>query len=228
MMAGPALSYSSAGNLLAGCLPSCRAAGTNISIPAAGGNMTGITILAVQLVPKRLELLSELIPRAQKFALLVNPKNGYSEPMILDVQEAAHAKGIQLKILSASTPGEIDDAFASIANMRFDGLIIGDDPFFVSRREQLVALTSRYAVPAIYQFSQFAAAGGLISYGPSLADAVRQAGIYAGKILKGAKPAELPVQQPTTFELLITVKTARGLGITVPPSLLARADEVIE
>jgi putative ABC transport system substrate-binding protein len=198
------------------------------SLARPRSNLTGITILAVQLVPKRLELLSELIPQARKFALLVNPKNGYSEPMIRDVQEAAGAKGIQLKILSASTPGEIDDAFASFVNGHPDGLIIGDDPFFVSRDEQLVALASRYAVPTAYQFRQFAVAGGLISYGPSLAVATHKAGNYAGKILKGAKPAELPVEQPTKFELVINLKAAKELGIAVPPSLLARADEVIE
>ena len=202
--------------------------GLAASLARPGSNLTGITILAVQLVPKRLELLSELIPQARKFALLINPKNGYSEPMIRDVQEAAGAKGVQLKILSASTPGEIDDAFASFVNVHPDGLIIGDDPFFVSRNEQLVALASRYAVPAAYQFREFAAVGGLMSYGPSLAIAIHEEGFYAGKILKGAKPGDLPVEQPTKFELVINLKTAKALGLTIPPSLLARADEVIE
>jgi putative ABC transport system substrate-binding protein len=198
------------------------------SLARPGGNLTGISILAVELVPKRLELLSELVPQARTFALLVNPSNGYSEPMIRDVQEAAGAKGVQLKIVKASTQSEIDAAFATFANPHVDALVIGDDPFFVARQKQLVALASRYFIPAAYQFREFAAAGGLVSYGPSLTTAIRQAGVYAGKIVKGAKPADLPVQQPTKFELVINLRTAKALGLTVPPSLLARADEVME
>ena len=158
------------------------------SIARPGRNLTGITLLAVQLVPKRLELLSELVPQARKFALLINPLNGYSEPMVRDVQGAASAKGVQLEILTASTPAEIDDAFAKFVNVHPDGLIIGDDPFFTSRPEQVVGLASRYLVPAIYQFRLFSTVGGLISYGPSIVGATHDAGIYAGKILKGAKP----------------------------------------
>jgi putative ABC transport system substrate-binding protein len=198
------------------------------SLARPGGNLTGISILAVELVPKRLELLSELVPQARVFALLVNPNNGYSEPMIRDVEEAASAKGIQLKILKASTESEIDAAFATIANLHVDGLVIGDDPFFVAQQKQLVALASRYLIPTTYQFREFAAAGGLVSYGPSLSAAIRQAGVYAGKIVKGAKPADLPVVQPTKFELVVNLRTAKALGIDVPPMLLARADEVIE
>jgi putative tryptophan/tyrosine transport system substrate-binding protein len=144
------------------------------------------------------------------------------------MQEAARTKGVQLPILGASTEAEIESAFATLTHLRAVGLVVGVDAFFTDRREQLVALASRYAVPAIYSGRQFASIGGLISYGPSLTAYFRQLGIYAGKILSGAKPADLPVQQPTTFELVVNLKTAAALGLTVPPSILARADEVIE
>jgi putative ABC transport system substrate-binding protein len=202
------------------------AEGLIANLARPGGNLTGISILAVDLTPKRLELLSELVPHARVIALLVNPNN--PNPWIGDVQKAASAKRVQLPILKAGTTSEIDAAFANLAQLRADALVIGDDVFFTSRREQLVALATRYAVPAIERWREFAASGGLISYGPSLRTAIRQVGVYAGKILKGGKPAEMPVEQPTGFELVINLKTAQTLGLTVPQSLLLRADEVIQ
>jgi putative ABC transport system substrate-binding protein len=193
-----------------------------------GGNLTGVSFVADELTAKRLELLSELVPRARAIALLMNPNNATAERVIRDVQEAARTKGLQLHVLKASSESEIDTAFASLVQLHVDALVVGADPFLSSRREQLVALASRRAVPSSYAWREFAASGGLISYGPSLTSAFRLVGAYAGKILKGAKPADLPVQQSTTFELVINLKTAKALGLTIPPSLLARADQVIE
>ncbi len=203
-------------------------AGLVASLARPGGNVTGFSILVVELNPKRLELLSQLLPEARVVALLVNPKNPSSERVISDVQEAARTKGMQLPILKAASESEIDAAFASLVQMQVGALVVGSDPFFNSRREQLVALASHHSVPAIYEWREFAAQGGLISYGPSLTSVNRQAGTYAGRILKGEKPADLPVQQPTKFELVVNLKTAKALGLTVPQSILARADEVIE
>jgi putative ABC transport system substrate-binding protein len=204
------------------------AAGLVASLARPSGNLMGVSILTMELTAKRLELLSELVPQAKVIALLVNPTNANSERIIGGVQEAAQAKGLQLHILKAGTEEEIDAALATLVQLRAGGLIIGDDPFFNSRGELLAALAPRHAVPAISSFRDFAASGGLISYGASLAFVNRQVGTYVGRILKGARPADLPVEQPTKFELLINLKTANALGLTVPPSLLARADEVIE
>jgi putative ABC transport system substrate-binding protein len=198
------------------------------SLARPGGNLTGVTFMVAELMPKRFELLSELVPQAGVFALLVNPNNAGTDAMIRDVREAAAAKGLQLDILRAGSDNEIDAAFASFVQPPAGALVVSADPFFSTRREKLVALASRHAVPAIYQWREFATAGGLISYGPSITAAYRQVGIYAGRILKGEKPADLPVQQPTKFELVINLKTAKALGLTVPQSILARADEVIE
>jgi putative ABC transport system substrate-binding protein len=198
------------------------------SLARPAGNLTGVSILTVELMPKRLELLSELNPQAKVIALLVNPDNPNADRIMREVQEAARAKEVQLHTLKASTESEIDAAFTTLVQLPVGALVVTADPFFNGRREQLVALASRHAVPAIYEYREFPAAGGMISYGPSLTDTWCQVGIYAGKILKGAKPADLPVQQPTKFELVVNLKTAKALGPTVPQSILARADEVIE
>jgi putative tryptophan/tyrosine transport system substrate-binding protein len=193
-----------------------------------GGNLTGVSFLTVELIPKRFELLSELVPQAKVIALLVNPTIPSTDRGIRDLQEAARPNGVQLHILKASTESEIDAAFAALVQRQAGALVVFGDPFFNSRREQIVALAARHAVPAVYEWREFATAGGLISYGASLAAVSRQEGIYAGKILKGAKPADLPVVQPTTLELVINLRTAKALGLTIPPSILSRADEVIE
>jgi putative ABC transport system substrate-binding protein len=198
------------------------------SLARPGGNLTGFSSLTAELTPKRLELLFELVPQAKMIALLVNPNNSNAEPTIRNVQAAAGAKGVQLHILKAGTESEIDAAFVTLVQLHAGALVIGGDPLFTSRIEQLVALTSRHAVPAIYAFREFADAGGLISYGPSATGALRQAGTYTGRILNGEKPADLPVQQPTTVELVINLKTAKALGVTAPRSMLMRADELIE
>jgi putative ABC transport system substrate-binding protein len=203
-------------------------AGLVASLARPGGNLTGVSFLTAELHPKRLELLAELVPRAKVIALLVNPNIPLTEHMMRDMQEAAQAKGVQLHILKASTESEIDAAFAGLVQRQAGALVSSSNPFFYSRREQIVALAARHAVPAIYGVREYATAGGLISYGVSFTPVFRQIGIYAGKILKGAKPADLPVVQPTTFELVINLKTAKALGITIPPSILSRADEVIE
>jgi putative ABC transport system substrate-binding protein len=202
--------------------------GLAASLAQPGGNLTGVSTMVPEMTPKRLELLSEMVPQAGVIALLVNPHNSNTERIIGDMQKAARTKGVRFHTLKAGSEGEIEAAFATLVQLHAGALVVGGDPFFGGRREQLVALASRHGVPAIYQWREFAEAGGLISYGPSLAASLREVGVYAGKILKGAKPADLPVQQPTTFELVVNLKTAKALGLTVPPSILARADEVIE
>jgi putative tryptophan/tyrosine transport system substrate-binding protein len=202
--------------------------GLIVSLARPGGNLTGFSIMAVELMPKRFELMSELVPQIRAMALLWNPTGEITEGMVKDTQEMVRAKGMQLHILQATMESEIDAAFASLDQSHAGALIVGDDPFFTGRREQIVGLASRHGIPAIYQFRDFAVSGGLMSYGVSLTSAYRQAAMLAGKILKGAKPADLPVEQPAILELVINLKTAQVLGLTVPQSLLARADEVIE
>jgi putative ABC transport system substrate-binding protein len=194
-----------------------------------GGNMTGINFFATELVAKRLGLLREMVPGAARVAVLVNPaETVIAETTLREVDRAARATGLQIQIHKASTNGEINEAFAAIARDRPDALFVSSGPFFGSRRVQLANLASRHAIPAMYANRGFTEAGGLMSYAVDSADRYRQAGIYAGRILKGAKPADLPVQQSTKFELVINLQTARLLGIDVPPTLLATADEVIE
>jgi putative ABC transport system substrate-binding protein len=203
--------------------------GLVVSLARPGGNLTGTANLTAELMPKRLETLSELVPEAKVIALLVNPDVPvFTEPLIRDMQEVARLKGVQLPILKASSDDEIDAAFGTFAQLHANALLIAGDPFFASRPEKLAALASHHAIPAVYQGRPFVEAGGLVSFGPNYAAAARQAGIYAGRILKGEKPADLPVQQPTEFNLFINLKTAKALGLTVPQSLLLRADEVIE
>jgi putative tryptophan/tyrosine transport system substrate-binding protein len=202
------------------------AEGLVASLAHPGGNLTGFSLLAGALPPKRLELLCELVPSAKVIPLLVNPNE--SSEWVPALLPAARAKGIELPILKASNEGEIDAAFAALNGLHADALIEGDAVLFMARRDQLVALERRYRIPAIGRFREFADAGGLISYGPDLVDTNRQLGILAANILSGARPADLPVQQPTKFQLVINLKTAKELGLTVPQSIFARADEVIE
>ena len=198
------------------------------SLARPGGNLTGFSIVAGKLNPKRLDLLSELVPQAGVIALLVNPNNPNAERITRDVRGAARDKRLEFHILKASTKGEFEAAFEVLVQLHAGALVVGADPFLRSQGDQLVALARRDAIPAICSGREFAAAGGLISYGPSATRMYHQAGIYAGRILKGAKPSDLPAQEPTTFELVINLKTAETLGLTIPASILARADEVIE
>jgi putative tryptophan/tyrosine transport system substrate-binding protein len=198
------------------------------SLARPGGNVTGISTLGVDLVPKRLELLSELVPRARVFGLLVNPINPHTEPQIALAQEAARIKRVQLHVLKARSPDEIDAAFSALAQLHADALVVGDDAFFHDQRNQVAALAARHSVPASYALSEQVVAGGLSSYGTSLVGLYRQSAGYVARVLSGARPADLPVEQPTKFELVINLKTAKALGLTIPQSLLQRADEVIE
>jgi putative tryptophan/tyrosine transport system substrate-binding protein len=198
------------------------------SLNRPGGNITGVTQLGVEVGPKRLELLRELIPTATIMASLVHPTNPNAETISRNLQSAARTLGLQIHVLYASTERDIDDAFTTLIRLRAGALVIGSDPFFNSRSEQLATLAVRHAIPTIYQYREFAAAGGLMSYGGSNTDAYRRAGVYTGRILQGDKPADLPVQRSTKVELIINLKTAKTLGLEVPATLLARADEVIE
>jgi putative ABC transport system substrate-binding protein len=205
------------------------AAGLVGSLNRPGGNLTGVTTLGVELGPKQLALLHELVPTATVVALLVNPTNPTSAiPESRDLPAAAQALGVQLEVLHASTDREIDAVFAGLVQLRAGGLVIGADGFFNSRSEQFAALAVRHAVPTISPYREFTAAGGLISYGGSITDSSQKVGVYAGRILKGEKPADLPIEQSTKVELIINFKTAKRLGLTVPLTLQASADEVIE
>jgi putative ABC transport system substrate-binding protein len=199
------------------------------SLARPGGNLTGINFFTAELTAKRLELLRELVPAVTRVAVLVNPANArIAEPMLRDTEAAARAMGLQTHVLNASTSREINAAFAIFARERPDALFVGPDPFFNSRRMQLTHLASRHAIPAAYSVRDYAEAGGLMTYGTNVTDAWRQAGAYAGRILKGANPADLPVVQASKFELVLNAETARMLRLTIPPTLLALADEVIE
>jgi putative ABC transport system substrate-binding protein len=199
------------------------------SLARPGGNATGINFFSTEVVAKGLGLLRDLVPKAARIAVLLNPANASSaEATLLDAREAARVIGVQIQILNATTISEIDAAFATLARERPDALFVAPDGFFTSRRVQFATLTARARIPASYPSRDFVAAGGLMSYGTDFADMLRQTGVYTGRILKGAKPADLPVLQSTKFEFVINLQTARELGIAVPPSLLATADEVIE
>jgi ABC-type uncharacterized transport system substrate-binding protein len=199
------------------------------SLRQPDGNLTGVTSLNVEVGPKRLELMKEMVRTTTLMALLVNPTSpNVTESTTKDALAAAHTLGLQLHVLHASRERDLDSVFATVAQLRAGALVIGPDAFFISRSEQLGTLALRHGVPAIFQYREFAAAGGLISYGGSRTDAYRQVGVYTGRVLKGEKPSDLPVQQSTKIELIINLRTAKALGLDVPPTLLARADEVIE
>jgi putative ABC transport system substrate-binding protein len=198
------------------------------SLNRPGGNATGINLLITEMETKRIELLRQLVPTAPKLAVIINPKNADAEVQLTDVHSAAHSLGQQIQIIYASDELDLEKTYARLIQDKVGGFSLVADPFFVNRRDQIISFAKEHGIPAVYFVREFADSGGLASYGTSLSDAYRQAGIYAGKILNGTKTTELPVVQPTRFELVINLKTAKALGITVPPSLLATADEVIE
>ena len=204
------------------------ALGLVASLNRPGGNVTGISFQTVELVAKRLELLRELAPRATRFVALVNPDVPFTDAVVKDLQASGASLGLPVEILHARTGREIDAAFATLVQKPDIALLVGPGVFFFQRRAQIVTLAARHALPAIYGAREFSDIGGLISYGPNIVDACQRAGVYAGRILKGEKPADLPVQQPTKFELVVNLNTAKALGLTVPDKLLALADEVIE
>ena len=193
-----------------------------------GGNATGATLIIGPLGQKRVEIVRELVPKASVVAMLVNPDSPDAAPEVRDVQAAAQANKLQLRIINAKTPAELDAAFAVLAAQRPDALLIGGDPFYLIERDKIVAQIARLGLPAVYPIREMVEAGGLISYGANIPNSYRQAGIYVGRILNGAKPADLPVTQPTTFDLVINLKAAKAQGIDIPPNLQARSDEVIE
>jgi putative ABC transport system substrate-binding protein len=198
------------------------------SLNRPGGNVTGVSGLGVEVTPKRLELIHELVPSAASFAVLANPTNAGSQSVLRRLQEAAGTLGVELKILHASAERDFETAFAALPGLRTGGLVIAADPFFNTRSAELASLALRHGIPAVYQYHEFAAAGGVMSYGSDPTAGLRSLGAYAGRILKGEKPAELPVQQTTKIELIVNLNTARSLGLTVPLPLVGRADEVIE
>lgn len=204
------------------------AAGLVASLNRPGGNATGMSLVTGPLGQKRLEILRDLVPKAALVAVILNPASPDAIPELRDLQGAAQALGIELRVLQASTASDIDAAFATLPGQHPDALLVGSDPFYTSQAGRFAAAAAQLGVAAIYPFREFAAAGGLVSYGTNLANAYRQAGIYAGRILKGDKPGELPVMQPTTFELVINLSAAKAVGIEIPATLHARSDEVIE
>jgi putative ABC transport system substrate-binding protein len=202
--------------------------GLVVSLNQPGGNVTGATFLSIELGAKRLELLRNLVPKIASIALLVNPNNPNASVQTKEIQAATAALGLQLTLLSVGSQSDFDNAFATLVRQRSDAIVVSADPFFFSHRDQLVALAMRHSVPAIYYAREFVVAGGLISYASNFGDSFRQAATYVGRILKGEKPADLPVLQPTKFELVLSLKTAKALGLQIPPNVLALADEVIE
>jgi putative ABC transport system substrate-binding protein len=204
------------------------ATGLVTSLNRPGRNLTGLTLLSVELAPKKLQMLHELVPVVKDFGLLLNPTNRNADSQLTQTDAAARALGLQLHVLHARSERDFDTVFPEIARLQLGALVIGTDGFFNSQSEQLAALTLRHFVPAVFQYREFTAAGGLMSYGTSIINTYRQAGGYVGRILRGDQPADLPVQQATMVELVINLKTAKALGLDVPPALLARADEVIE
>ena len=198
------------------------------SLNQPGGNATGVGVFVVSLIPKRLQLLRELVPTASTIAFLMNPNGPAADTQLVEVQGAARTLGVRLDVVNSSTAAEIDQAFSVLGKRRPHALMLGADPFFQVRRDQLVALAAQHAIPTMYEWREFVDAGGLISYSPRRTDTMHQMGVYAGQILRGAKPSELPVVQAVKFELVINLRTAKALGLEVPPMLLARTDEVIE
>jgi putative tryptophan/tyrosine transport system substrate-binding protein len=204
------------------------ASGLVKSLSGPGANLTGVSLLAAEMATKRLELIRDLVPKVRTVAMIINPTFPGAESEMVEVEGVGRKIGLQIHGARATSPSDIDAALADFNQLRVDAFIVGADGYFITRRDQLATLAARYAIPGIYPFPDFPQAGGLLSYGVSLADAYRQAGVLAGRVLKGAKPADLPVMQPTKVEFVLNLKIAKGLGLDLPPTLLARADQVIE